>query len=193
MSPEQRKKPYVVNVGLPRTGTTSFTKASQILGLSSLHVWLEAEYDTDVCNDIRNFGKYSQRFLSQYATLSDTPFFILRKTFEKHYPGTRLIFTTRCKASWIKSMISHGTAGGQFLRDIYDVPSGDYTSEHTPYLSTIYDRHHQAECAGLPEIHLTEMSDDDKWRVLCEALPDSDRYMSICRGLPWPHQNKSRK
>ena len=184
-----RRPPYVVNVGLPRTGTSSFAAATEMLGFQSLHIWHEAEKDPEVLNMFIGNQDEARNFLSQYHTLSDTPFYAFRDVFEKYYPDTLLVYTTRSKESWVQSMINHGNAGGVFLSGRYDVEKPPYTESRVRDLEKIYDLHHEKVCRGLPAIDLASEDDDLKWKLLCSGLPDSPDCIQKTVGRSWPHEN----
>lgn len=188
---ETIKPPYVLNVGLPRTGTSSFATATRQLGLKALHIWHDAEYSSSTLIGLLRDSPSSRQHLSGFATLSDTPFYALRETFDANYPDTTIIYTTREKDGWVQSMLAFGTAGGNFLAQMYGISSPRYSDEHKGELEYVYDKHHEIECEGLAAIHLEQMSDEQKWQVLCNALPNSVQLSELVKGLPWPHINSS--
>lgn len=182
----EARKPYIVNVGLPRTGTKSFHEALQLLGLTSMHIWHKAEHDAKVFNDAKiNLG-CTRSTLSSFHGFSDTPFYALREPIERFYPWTSVVHTTRNKDSWLRSMIRHKLAGGAFLRDMYGLPQQPYDTSHLELLSNLYDRHHAEVCRDSPAIHLEHMSDRRKWETLCRALPDPGKWLGRVGTMPWP-------
>ena len=183
--------PYVVNVGLPRTGTSSFGRAAELLGFKSLHIWHEAENDVSTLAKFMQNNSDSRRFLSQYHALSDTPFYALRDVFEFYYPETSMVFTTRPKRDWVRSMITYRSAGGQFLAQMYRLTGPPYTQDQAEQLGAAYDHHHQAVCGGLPSIDLGSLDDRRKWKVLCAALPNPEACLARSASLSWPHENSS--
>ena len=181
--------PAIVNVGLPRTGTTSFAAATELLGFRSLHVWSEAQHDARVYGELLENSPSSRRFLGQFNSLSDTPFYGLRAHFEKHYPATVLCYSTRNRDAWVESMVNYRTGGGEYLARLYGVDPPPYHADRLDDLRYIYDQHHRLVCSGLPVIDLDSGDDDQKWAVLCSALPDGAALLESMRGVPWPSRN----
>lgn len=188
--PSMRPKPWVVNVGLPRTGTTSFTQAAVLLGLRSLHIWDAAEPDADLLRAVHQNTATSRRFLSEFHALADTPFYALRNAFEAHHPETRLLYTTRPREEWVESMIRHGRAGGEFLARLYGLRGIPWCEPDRPALSAAFDQHHETVCHGLPAIDLSGPDDGERWRVFCSCLPDFETHFEQVRELAWPHENR---
>lgn len=184
--------PFIVNVGLPRTGTTSFSKAVELLGFKSLDIWSQAEYDPTVIERFKANDGEIRKFLSQYHALSDTPFYALRDTFEQYYPHVTLVFTTRPKEDWVKSMFKHQRAGGNFLTKLYGAKGIPYKENDQHKLSQIYDQHHASVCYGLPSIDLESQDDQVKWKLLCSAFPQHKELLLRALEIKWPHENRSR-
>lgn len=112
-------KQLVVCVGLQKTGTTSLTKALEILGYRTAH------YLTDLLSDrwygVREFAPQDKVFsldparmvkaLEAYDAVTDTPvsspevFSIL----DRQFPGTKFVYTTRDVPSWTRSVERHNT------------------------------------------------------------------------------------
>ncbi|MFY7805963.1 MAG: sulfotransferase [Limnoraphis robusta] len=182
--------PCIVNVGLPRTGTTSFARATEMLGFKSLHIWKPGEHNPEILKQFRANVRDVRRIVEQYHTLSDTPFYALRETFEHYYPDTLILYTTRPKPDWIESMVKYQVAGGQFLANLYRMPRFPYTVADKDLLSHLYDTHHAAVCQGLPSINIGENDDRPKWELLCSALPNPREMMERARHLKWPHANQ---
>jgi hypothetical protein len=154
--------PYVVNIGLPRTGTTSFARATEMLGFKSLHIWKPGEHNPEILERFRANDPETRQAVEQYHTLSDTPFCALRKTFEQYYPDTLILYTTRPKQDWVKSMLNYQVAGGRFLANLYKLARFPYTGLDQENLRNLYDAHHADVCYGLPSIDLGEANDSSK-------------------------------
>jgi len=132
-----------------------------------------------------------RRLLSRFHTLSDTPFYALRDTFEQYYPETLILYTTRPKNDWIRSMIKHQMAGGEFLANLYGIQRYPYTEADSCELERVYDEHHAKVCKGLPSIDISVDDDSAKWELLCSALPRPTQCLKRSKGIPWPHENGS--
>lgn len=185
-----RPLPWIVNVGLPRTGNHSLCRAVEWLGLRPLHVWHEAERQPETLAHFRANDPACRRFLAQYHVLTDTPFYASRETFEKHYPDTRIVCTTRPREEWVRSMLEMRKAGGEFLVALYGLRGVPCRPGDEDLLRRAYDRHHDSVCRDLPVIDLAE-SDEARWDVLCAALPDPAAARRRAAGLRWPRLRRS--
>lgn len=84
-----RGKGKILCIGLPKTGTTSLSRALEILGYSSIH------YPTKI-NQI-----------DDYDSASDSLVAVNFKELDKRYPGSRFILTTRDEQEWLDSLKKH--------------------------------------------------------------------------------------
>jgi hypothetical protein len=164
-------RPALVNVGLPRSGTQSFTAAAERLGLRAAHIGY-GENDWDGISRFRECGTGPVgAFMLQYDVLSDSPYYGLVEALAANCPATPLVSTTRSQESWIASCSRHPAAGGRYMRTVFGI--GD--------LRQIYDRHAALlRKFAVPTIPL-EAPDEVKWRVLCAALK-----MKLPRNRAWP-------
>jgi hypothetical protein len=188
--PTVRPRPWVVNVGLPRTGTTSIAQAMRLLGFSALHTWPEGEHAPEILTSFRRGEGPGIVHVTRFELLTDTPFYALRRTFERWFPQTHIIATSRPRSDWIRSMVRHGRAGGRFLAEMYGLRGPVYGEADATVLGQMYDRHHDEVCRNLPIIDLS-MPDSEKWRTLCAAFPRTSRTLQRCERWPWPFMNRS--
>jgi hypothetical protein len=182
--------PYIVNVGLPRTGTTSFARATEMLGFKALHIWKPGEHNPEILRRFRANDPEIRQAVEQYHTLSDTPFYALRQTFEQYYPNTLILYTTRPKKDWVQSMLNYRVAGGNFLASLYGLPRFPHTPVDQRNLENLYDAHHADVCYRLPAIDLGEADDSSKWELLCSAFPNAKDLIERTKNLRWPHANR---
>ena len=118
---------FVVNLGLPRTGTTSFSLAAAMLGMRVRHVWCRRPWRwADTCVNNRTKHLPSQKEVDRgtvadirgvYEALADDPFFMVKREEYLSYAASHggkvtFICTARPKEDWVKSIMYHGTAGG---------------------------------------------------------------------------------
>ena len=123
----------VLNVGLPRTGTTSFLMAAASVGLQvrqavPIDTWCYDmmpfdELRTGVCTELvsrekdhacrsgvqfkarRRFPE--QRHLHQYTAFADAPMHLLdAPSFQYRFPRAAVVCTTRSMESWLNSILS---------------------------------------------------------------------------------------
>jgi len=113
----------IFNVGLPRTGTTSFHYAVASMNLSSQHVaFNRSRYDLEQDNLKANLQKFRSsgqgpfRWLfDAFDAFSDTPVYGLIPAIKKFYPDAAIVATHRSRESWLKSMSKNPGAGASYL------------------------------------------------------------------------------
>lgn len=165
------RRPLLVDVGLPRTGTQAFTAACEMLGFRAGHIGF-GEDDADALAEFRRTGGGPIfAFMCRFEVVSDSPYYGLIDSLRSFHPSVALVATSRSRASWLESTRRHPEAGATFMR----------TTFGTPDPTEIFDRHralldrHRIPCIAL------EMDDDEKWSRLTalvgvENAPDA----------PWP-------
>ena len=201
---------FIVNVGLPRTGTTSFSAACNLLGLRVMHSWpspggrAHSESWRDRwLRDAAHYPRVLQGEAGQlrgFDALADTPFYTRAAAFKRAYPNATFVCTTRAMNSWIDSMVfGHLGAGGMYLPREYCLSIGPpyaNTSETRRALEHIFTTHQQNECSavGATPLDLTDGS-AALWRGLCGAVspmlkgggPRAMCERLLARGAPaWP-------
>lgn len=91
----------VLGVGLSRTGTTSLTKAFEILGYNTVH------WDQAFVGILRKAATTGSIDLSRYDDidgLTDVPACLFYDEFIARYPGLKLVLTVRDERAWVKSI-----------------------------------------------------------------------------------------
>lgn len=94
----------VFGIGLSRTGSTSLTAALSVFGYRAIH------FPADPVTQ----REYSQFFahpsptlnlslLDRYDAVTDTPIACVYRQLDRTYPGSKFIWTTREKGSWLRS------------------------------------------------------------------------------------------
>lgn len=89
-------KNKIFGIGLSKTGTTSLTRALDIMGFSAAHY----------------FNNYSGELLAQrdialYDALTDTPVSYQFEELYERYPDAKFIYTTRPLDKWVPSLLKH--------------------------------------------------------------------------------------
>ena len=184
-------RPSIINLGLPRTGTTSLHAAAERLGLKSLHIWAAGEHDPATRARLERSEGPERTFLRGFDVLGDTPFYALRPVLERVFPDARLIATVRPREDWIRSMIAHGRAGGAFLCQHYALPPLPHQEASRDALAAAYDRHYAEVAHDLPKIDLAADDHHERWQLLCSALPDAAARLARVANDAWPHVNPS--
>ena len=114
-----RTGPAAVNLGLPRTGTTSLHYAVLQLGLNSSHIAELMQTEAAASQALfelflsgSNVSEYVNNLL-KFDVMGDTPFYLqaTKQALLTHYPNTQLFCTHSPQARWVNSVIKHGNAG----------------------------------------------------------------------------------
>ena len=180
LNPCRDKK--ILVVGLSKTGTTSLHDAFEILGIKSIHY--PQPYRLKNNNLV---FKWHWKF-ERVRAFSDIPVVAFLDDFMNKYPNSYIIYTTREKASWLKSCEKHFNLPainpvGEALRlKVFGSPI--FNEEK---FSETYDQHEQLIgeiFKDHPRFIEIKLAQDDKWKDLCEMLD-----MPI-PNIPYPHSNK---
>lgn len=178
------------NLGLPRTGTTSFSGAASIAGFRSLHSNRgEIEF---LFPDIPLFetGRPS-RFdlvIDRYDVFSDLPWYAMAKTLARAFPSASFVATTRCPEKWCQSILKIRPhiiteVEVEFHRAFFETAIFDGDSAK---LMDIYECH-MAQIRKITQGRLVEIpleeSSDSNWKRLCGVLKVP---IPAC---PWPRLN----
>lgn len=100
-------RPRVFNIGLNKTGTTSFDEAMTILGLKSLH-WGGPEVNELVRAAHADGLPLLANLDQSYDAFSDIGFLARRfRDLDRQYPGSRFVMTVRPIDDWIDSRRRH--------------------------------------------------------------------------------------
>eukprot|EP00750_Incisomonas_marina_P026139 INCI5875.16.p1 GENE.INCI5875.16~~INCI5875.16.p1 ORF type:complete len:713 (-),score=89.44 INCI5875.16:334-2472(-) len=192
----------VFNVGLPRTGTTSFHYAMASMNHSSQHVAFNvSRYDLEKLNLKQNLQRFRNscqgpfRYLfDSFDAFSDTPVYGLIPALRKCYPDAAIVATHRSRGSWLKSMARNPGAGADFLWQDSQL--------HEPYNrggckdSMTRRKRRSAACSGAPSqqqqrealfdrhadlmdeygVIRIDLEDNStvKWQKLLSVLPDTN-------------------
>jgi len=182
---EKSLRQKVFGVGMQRTGTTSMTRALQVLGYDSAH------FPAGLWNE------ESPSVLHEYDAFFDNPIPLLYQKLDRRCPESKFILTVRDEDSWLESC--------QFLftkrRDEYGFDESDRIQEmhHALYGQNHFSedvfreayRSHNRKVkkyfADRPDdLLVINIAQNDKWGAICSFLgvehPDK----------PFPHSHSSR-
>jgi len=170
-------------IGLSKTGTTSLTRALQLLGFDAVH-W----YAT------RNAFVYTDHGIAvdwalfeRHDAFADTPIARLYPELDARYPGSRFILTLRDPQAWLRSFADQFAEGGldafsaRLHRDLYGTDS--YDPELCAAAFTRHSGAVRAHFRSRPEALLElDIGAGHGWGPLCEFLgrPAPD--------VPFPHR-----
>ena len=209
----------VINLGLPRTGTTSFAAASRALGMRAAHSCGYENGYTPVKGlgaclyEGSIAGKCNGSSIHSYDSLSDMPWFFLdRERLARAYPRARFVCTTRRRDGWVNSMVHFQTrtsfpAGGEVflwhVRRQMGSPAavagpgtrGRKTILIPETMAAFYERHMNTTCSdgAVQRISLDDPA-HSRWLALCAAAPSKwaaacDHVTQPSMAIPWPTQN----
>jgi hypothetical protein len=185
----------IFGIGLSRTGTSSLTKALNLLGLRVIH------YPSDVITyQELSHGNYKLSILEKYDGITDivcSPFFV---QFDQTYPNSKFILTIRDIESWLVSLESHWASREDYLsHDKTDIRSNivrfyravtyGINSFSKQRLEYVYQRHEievREYFVNRPEsLLIINITAGDGWQKLCKFLdlPNPEQ--------PFPWENAS--
>ncbi len=168
---EFRRRPRVFNIGLNKTGTTSFAEAMRILGLRTLH-WggpaveravraaFEAEQPLLINLDPRydafsDIGDLSRRF----------------RRLDRQYPGSRFVMTVRPLDEWVASRRKHvernarRQAKGKYLGSFVALDEERWRAQWNTHTTAAREYF-----AGRHEFLEVDITTDPRWQPLCSFL-----------------------
>ena len=199
----------VVNLGLPRTGSTSLHAAMQTLGLRSLHAADSSPAALAALARAALSGAGLQAPLRHglmcHDAVGGAPWFALapQALSPSAAPRLKLVATTRDRASWLPSarwlftdplFAAHPEPVLELMRRTFRSPR---PFERAPF-ARAFDRH----AAMLQSLNATLIDlrapPRLRWRALCSVLLAPPRCatpvlrsMRDCpEGLPWPHRSE---
>ena len=174
----------IIGVGLNKTGTKTLGECFRILSYER-HI---------TCNEVAfnlwRQGKTDElmKIATIYSTFEDWPWPLLYSDFDKHFPGSKFILTTRKDPEvWYKSLCNHALQTGptEFRKAIYGeyMPQSD-KDKHIRFYET-YNQTVREYFRGRSQDFLEVCWEDgDEWNTLCnflnQPIPD----------VPFPHTNK---
>ncbi len=189
----------IFGIGLPRTGTSSLSKALRILGFDVHHskprfqIYRYMNYPKR-----RHKPRYSLKFLDDpnapYQGFTDTPGNLVYKEMDETYPDSKFILTVRRnKEEWHHSCQQHWSRRpslerGDTLRYFRNALFGcaDYDQEK---FQATYDRHDKGvieHFGNRDSLLIMDICAGDHWEKLCPFLdvPIPDKR------FPWKHRTK---
>lgn len=88
----------IFGVGLPKTGTSSLSRALEILGYRSCHF----PHDPVTVAELKA-GRYDLSILQEYDALTDVPVPAVFAQLDAVWPGSKFVLTVRDLPSWLES------------------------------------------------------------------------------------------
>lgn len=178
----------IFGIGLSRTGTTSLTKALEILGYKSKHFPKIHAYRGKEL-------KLNTKIIDKYRAFTDTPVARFYKELDKKYPGSKFILTIRDKKSWLKSCRKFFSKRDEtntpkrllkLHKDLYNT-----SSFNKKEFNKSYDKHINGVLSHFKkrnsDLLIIDITKGDGWEKLCPFLKKP--YPSV----PFPNLNISQK
>jgi hypothetical protein len=187
-------------IGLSRTGTSSITRALELLGYSVVHFPHDEMSRTEIGNYIRNPVRLLKlSLLNDVDALTDTPVSVTYRALDRTYPASRFILTTRDKSAWLDSCRAYWDQVLQPLLKNRDEEAAAYIclinkavygiEHYDPVVfSAAYDRH----IASVQQYFKSRQSD-----FLTIDICNGEGWPQLCNFLqlrpldePFPHENE---
>lgn len=178
----------IFGIGLSRTGTTSLTKALEILGYKSKHF---PKIHTYRGREL----KLNTKIIERYEAFTDTPIARFYKELDKKYPESKFILTIRDKKSWLKSCKKFFSKRDEtntpkrllkLHKDIYNTSSFNKIE-----FSKSYDKHTNEVLSYFEnrnsDLLIINITKGEGWEKLCPFLKKPHP------NVPFPNLNTSPK
>lgn len=101
----------IFGIGYSKTGTTSLTKALQMLGINALHFPFHAMRHSNEELTL-NYDRLQAR-----EAYTDTPIPLFYKDIDKKFPGSKFILTVRDMDAWLRSCEKNHVWPGEYVHD----------------------------------------------------------------------------
>jgi hypothetical protein len=177
----------IFGIGLSKTGTVSLTKALTRLGIRAKHF----PEDPTTQEELRR-GQYRLSLLKEMQALIDIPVSPYYAQFDRLFPASKFILTTRPTDSWLPSMETHFKFWVEHRRDAYNdfvlacvYGALHFSADRFVYVKELHESNARRYFADRPDKLLVfDIFNGDGWPELCAFLgvpiPDA----------PYPHENK---
>lgn len=178
----------IFGVGLSRTGTWSLSLALTRLGFETRHF----PNDQATQRELRA-GQYKLSVLDQVDALMDIPVAPYYAQFDRAFPGSRFILSTRATGPWLKSVENHFRLYVDHRRDSFDdfvfaavYGSVEFSAGRFAWVKEQHEANIRKYFADRPEdLLIIDVSHGNPWELLCKFLgrPIPDE--------PFPHGNRA--
>lgn len=190
--PVPAASPKVWGIGLQRTGTSSFRRALNLLGITTLEhsgAWFLVRLrDGRLVFEPRANQTYFQGF-------ADSPVPLFFREIDSMFPGSKFILTTRRPESWLRSVETlflakrhwDRTAEGELYNALHELSYGVTEFDREAFLAGY--RRHEVQVRDYfrdrpDDLLVLDCSEPEKWPKLCKFL---GRPMPQ---VPYPHVHR---
>jgi Sulfotransferase domain len=180
-------RPRIFNLGLNKTGTSSFHQAMVILGFRSLH-WGGPRVHELVEASFVAREPLLTNLHQRYDAFSDIgPLSRRFKLLDAQYPGSRFVLTVRPVEGWLESRRRHVESNvrlrdaGRYTGTFLVVDEEKWRRDWDTHLAQV-----RTYFAGRLDFLEIDMTDDPSWRPFCELLgvPEPDA------AFPWDNRGR---
>jgi hypothetical protein len=167
------KNTKIFGIGLSRTGTLSLTKALTILGIKAKH------YPNDkITQKELRAGNYNLSLFNEVQALTDIPVSLYYPQFDRLFPDSKFILTTRPIDSWLTSVENHFKLYVEHMRDDFDdfvlacvYGTLHFNAERFRYVKELHEYNVRRYFSGRPEkLLIFDVSQGDGWEKICDFL-----------------------
>lgn len=164
-------------IGLSRTGTASITFALKELGFKIIHNPIDQNTRRKLM-----VGEYKLKILKKNDGLSDMQAAAFYPMFDRCYPRSKFILTTRSKEGWIKSikrhMLNHDSRSSfdmwEFSKIFFRTASFGCATFSEERMSYVWDKHHKDVEEYFKnrqeDFLILDIRTENKWKPLCDFL-----------------------
>tara|TARA_B110000091_G_C13620678_1_gene392847 strand:+ start:139 stop:744 length:606 start_codon:yes stop_codon:yes gene_type:complete len=177
----------VFGIGWAKTGTTTLGRCLEILGYNhqTQKLWLAFDYGK------KDFSRIFD-VVDKYDSFEDWPWLLMYKEFDKQYPGSKFILTTRGHSSWVdsyKNMVKTQGKASKHMNKVrsilYDLPFPNVTNEQLINRYNLHVANVQEYFKDRPDdLLIINWKNGDNWEKICpflgKEIPNQD----------FPHANK---
>lgn len=167
-------KRHIFGIGLSKTGTTSLTRALQLLGFRTNHFPYSALH--------YKMGKLSLDLdrIRKWDACTDSPIALFYKLLERNFPEAKFILTRRDIASWLSSCQRNHVWPGDYVRN--------KGIRHLRHVRKILCLHRNTFGSEKFEAEMFRQACQAHEREVMEYFADRNRellIMDICSGDGW--------
>lgn len=181
----------IFGIGLSKTGTSSLSEALNRLGIKSIH------YPNDeITQGELKRGNFDLSILKKYQAITDTPVVPYYPQFDKLFPGSKFILTTRDMDSWLVSVQKHWQTAPTFENEPIKREFQEFI--RAAVYGTI--EFNKERFQYVYELHYKNVLDYFKYRqndLLVIDICNGEGYEKLCPFLglpvldePFPHANE---
>ncbi len=152
-------KPLVFGIGCPKTGTSSLADALTTLGWKTSHdaLWLYMNMVTNKASGKRIL----HNIVPHWQAITDMPRPHLHIPFDRHYPGSKFVLTTRDPGEWLDSVV-RWRAPNPLTQQIVGITPEEYEAHNTDARNYFRGR--------IDDFLELRICHDEGWEKLCPFL-----------------------